>query len=165
MLNLLRSLEFRDYNLLGAAKAVLGFGIPVHPAARAATDESAAFCFVARFMAAQTGSRKARQFLLRRVPGIPTCLGCRLMWNRGWQLSQLHPTEAVMAHSSISVRGPIDTDAAQLLIGQLRALGILVAEPPRTWTAVDDMQYRACALASRVCRKAARRPAKTGVVA
>lgn len=79
-----------------------GLGLPVHPAARAAKDEIAAFCFVAPFMAAQTGRRKPRQFLLRRVPGIPTCLGCRPDWNRGWQLSQLHPTEANMAASLTS---------------------------------------------------------------
>jgi len=70
-----------------------------------------------------------------------------------------------MAHNSISLHDPIHTEAAQLLIDSLRAIGVLVVEPPRTWTAADDMQYRACAAAARVCRKAARRPAKTGVVA
>lgn len=74
--------------------------------------------------------------------------------------------EAVMAHSSISVRGPIDTDAAQFLIGQLRAIGVLVVEPPRTaWTSVDELQYRACAAATRARNAATRRQARTGATA
>ena len=115
------------------------------------------------FMAAHSRSRKTRQLLLRRFTGSPTRMGRRQDWTPGGGCLPTEPLEAIMAHDSISVHGRTDTAAAQLLIGQLRALGIFVMEPPRPWTATDDLQYRACVAAARVCRKAAKKPAKTGL--
>lgn len=69
-----------------------------------------------------------------------------------------------MAHSFISVHGPIDTEAAQFLIGLLRSEGVLVVEPPRTsWTSTDECQHQACADSTRDRNAAQRRQARMGV--
>lgn len=77
---------------------LIGIGVLDESAAKAATDEHAAFCFVAPFMAAHSRSRKARQLLLRRFTGTPTRLGCRLDWRREGSFTT-EPLEAIMAKS------------------------------------------------------------------
>lgn len=96
--NLFISKEIRDWR-------------PIRPCGtKAATDESAVFCFVAPFMAAHSRSLTARQLLLRRVTGTPTRLGCRPDWRLegSFTTDPLEPTMAIKTQTRALV--PVSTN-------------------------------------------------------
>lgn len=93
--------DFRGYNRFNAAKTAGGIGVPDGTAAKAATDEYAAFCIVAHFMAAHSRSLTARQLLLRSVTGTPTRLGCRPDWRLDGSCYATDTSEAIMAQNTV----------------------------------------------------------------
>lgn len=104
-----------------------GIGVPVDSAAKAATGKSAAFCFVAPFMAAHSRSLRARQLLLRRVTGTPTRLGCRPDWRLDGSFTKTDPLEAAMASSLASGKSAQITSIVSALTGANAPRALLVS--------------------------------------
>ncbi len=124
-----------------------GIGVPVDPAARAATFESAAFCFVAPFWrpnqgAARLASSRSAGSLVRQPVWAASC-----DWRRRWQLSQLTPTEAIMADIIEHPRARPDR------VIQTRIRGRLPKAVPSLWRARSNKrmaQYEAEQIAEKI---------------